>query len=1351
VKMRAYYGIISGLIFFPVFSLASLTVLQHTSQSVMVEYRLEDLQESLISSGGREYVFFQFAGSVFEGTEGQPAVPHFETRLAVPAGAEVSYQISVVERQDRSNVDIIPLGQQDIRQDNQSLRRAEEIYSSPLLFPGSEVSIGAEYNFRGVNVIPLKIYPLQYVPLNHQVQLARVLRINFIFKNGSIQASPKTINRSEQLLLEKKLANPEQAGNFSYPQQPQLRKMSVNYDLSSGEWFRIPIKEEGVYQITGTFLASAGITINDVQINNIHIYNYGGYALPYKVTDTRPSDLNEIAIEVKDNDQDGLLDENDVIIFYGKGLGGWIPQLVSGKIRWDYYGNPDSKSFSTYYPSRFPYDDTNYYLFTFDNQPGKRIQTVSSPQVSNPREPEKFWDYYHFEEDEHNILSSGLDWYWLKMTGVSDKKTASFDLPQNISNDSVRIDFRFHGGSGSLYGTTETFRYNLKVLTNNQIILDNIFFTNNSTIVRTYQNPTLAGITSGNNALEIQHIGNLEGCEVYLDNFQVSLKRPFIAENNFLHFRDILWPNLPVEYQVSGLPAGENLLWDISDYANIRKIVPLQNGSTIRFQELLTEYHGKEYLAFSPGVIRNITAIERLENYPNLRDPSRKAEFLIITPKEFYESAEFLEIWRESQIPDRMETERVILDQIYQEFSSSVQDITAIRDFIKYAYDNWQDTLRYVLLFGDGHYDYRSIRLQNIKSYLPPFEITNAGEIDSRETDNFYVALGLTGDLGNIDPWLSVSRLPINDLQQIEIYRDKAEKYTNSFELNDEKNGWQTWLTFVSDDEKGGAGSNHELSYHLKPTEYIVNSYIPKKFNLSKIYLHDYEQVAGGLGRWKPKATEDLINQINRGTLMINFFGHGDADTWAHESVLNRSRDLPKFQNDYRLPLWVAATCTWGKYDNPSRPSMSEELIWRSRQGGIGVVSASRPVYVTGNTVFTINFYNYLFNNKSGTLKSQLVGKAFLEASSFSTNFQKYHLYGDPTLSLADPRYLIQIESIQPDTLKALSTVTVNARVVDSSGNFLPEFQGTAVLQVFDASDKRFVVDGSERYDYIYNGGTIFKGLVTVSDGELTGNFIVPKSIKYDSTSTGRLSIYAWSETSADAIGYNDQLKLFGTQTQISDQNGPEILISFKDNPNFFEGDFVSNQPTLLVELEDESGINLTGEVGHKIEIIIDGKVKKDVTEFFVYDKDSYRQGQLEYTLPALTSGTHQAEIFCWDNLNNFSEKEVVFRTSTANELQISEVVNYPNPFSDQTHFTFQLVSPSGNAEVTISVYTVTGRKIFEFRDSAFQGFNKLPRQGWDGRDWDGDLIANGVYLYKIVADDGTHQVEKIEKLAVVR
>ena len=96
----------------------------------------------------------------------------------------------------------------------------------------------------------------------------------------------------------------------------------------------------------------------------------------------------------------------------------------------------------------------------------------------------------------------------------------------------------------------------------------------------------------------------------------------------------------------------------------------------------------------------------------------------------------------------------------------------------------------------------------------------------------------------------------------------------------------------------------------------------------------------------------------------------------------------------------------------------------------------------------------------------------------------------------------------------------------------------------------------------------------------------------------------------------------------------------------------------------------------------------------------------------------------------------------------VTEVVNYPNPFANDTWFTFQMISPNGGAEVTVSVYTVTGRKIQEIRGFAEAGFNKLY---WNGLDYDGDILANGVYLYKIVIDDGDHKVEKIDKLAVVR
>ena len=685
------------------------------------------------------------------------------------------------------------------------------------------------------------------------------------------------------------------------------------------------------------------------------------------------------------------------------------------------------------------------------------------------------------------------------------------------------------------------------------------------------------------------------------------------------------------------------------------------------------------------------------------------------------------------------------------EFSSGVRDITAIRDFLKYANDNWADTLKYVLLFGDGHYDYRNIYLTDYVNYLPPFEIANMGEVNSRETDNFYVAFGMGSNLDNIRPWLAIGRIPVNSMDQIEIVKQKLTEYNRSYLINPDKNGWQTNVTLVSDDEIGSSSSTNELPWHLNPTEEINKRYIPSKFNRTKVYLHEYELVPGGLGRWKPKATEKLLNQINNGTLLVSFFGHGNPDTWAHESVLNRSRDLQNIQNVGRLPLWVAATCTWGKFDDPTHTSMSEELVVMPERGGIGVISAARPVFVTSNVSLTTNFYKNLFNNRSETLPSRLVGDALHGAMESSVNYQKYHLFTDPTMHLADPRYVVKIDSIAPDTLKALSVVYVKAKVTTTDGSLVPDFSGEAVIHAYDAVDSVYTNINNINLHYTHAGGTIFKGSITVQNGIMDGNFIVPKSIKYKNSKTGRLSVYAWDDDGMDAIGYVDSLLFNGTNLSTNDQDGPEMAIAFAEAPAFFDGDFVSSQPTLVVEMTDESGINLTGEVGHKIEATIDNALKKDLTEFFVYDKDNYKSGKLTYTLPVMTNGKHELKITSWDNLNNYSEQTITFRTNASTDLAISEVVNYPNPFGNETNFTFQMIGAT-QAEVTISIYTVTGRKIQEIKDIAQPGFNKIPSMGtWNGQDWDGDYLANGVYLYKIVVDDGTQKVEKIEKLAIVR
>lgn len=234
-----------------------------------------------------------------------------------------------------------------------------------------------------------------------------------------------------------------------------------------------------------------------------------------------------------------------------------------------------------------------------------------------------------------------------------------------------------------------------------------------------------------------------------------------------------------------------------------------------------------------------------------------------------------------------------------------------------------------------------------------------------------------------------------------------------------------------------------------------------------------------------------------------------------------------------------------------------------------------------------------------------------------------------------------------------------------------------------------------------------------------------------------------------DAGGFLDTLLITGTEISGNDQNGPEIEVSFKEQPGFFDGDYISSQPTLVLHIRDENGINLTGEVGHRIELQIDGAESKNVTDFFVYETDSYQEGRLEYTLPALSTGFHELKISCWDNLNNYSERTVTFQTSASTELELVEVVNFPNPMSDDTYFTFKTTRPAPGAEVNISIYTVSGRKIQDL--TSFLDGETFIKIYWDGRDYDGDQVANGVYLYKIKVRDGDKTVEKIDKIAVVR
>ncbi|MDO9577576.1 MAG: FlgD immunoglobulin-like domain containing protein, partial [Candidatus Cloacimonadales bacterium] len=170
---------------------------------------------------------------------------------------------------------------------------------------------------------------------------------------------------------------------------------------------------------------------------------------------------------------------------------------------------------------------------------------------------------------------------------------------------------------------------------------------------------------------------------------------------------------------------------------------------------------------------------------------------------------------------------------------------------------------------------------------------------------------------------------------------------------------------------------------------------------------------------------------------------------------------------------------------------------------------------------------------------------------------------------------------------------------------------------------------------------------------------------------------------------------------------------------------------------------------GHKLLILLDeGTELIDVTEGFVYDLGSATAGELSWQLNDLDEGKHNLTLIVFDNFNTPSVTEADFIAKRSGKVSIEQMLPYPNPIEKDGHFTFVITE---DADITITIYTITGRKIKTIKKPACSaGYNQIY---WNGKDGDGDEIANNTYFYKIKAKQlSNHKIsEKIGKVIVLR
>ncbi|MFQ6614083.1 MAG: FlgD immunoglobulin-like domain containing protein, partial [Fidelibacterota bacterium] len=306
---------------------------------------------------------------------------------------------------------------------------------------------------------------------------------------------------------------------------------------------------------------------------------------------------------------------------------------------------------------------------------------------------------------------------------------------------------------------------------------------------------------------------------------------------------------------------------------------------------------------------------------------------------------------------------------------------------------------------------------------------------------------------------------------------------------------------------------------------------------------------------------------------------------------------------------------------------------------------------------------------------------------------------------------------------------------------------GTGIVTLRDAdrpvTRTYMYLNTEQSISFTLPGPTLFRGQVGFSGSQFSGSVRIPNDLSY-SPQPGYLSFYCWG----DGIPFSEAMGSIGGLTFVggepsADHTGPQIQFETETGRILGNGDHLFNDENLIVRLSDPLGINLTGEIGHSIQVALrEGDEAQEVNDRFIYDLNSITTGTFTLFNEELSDGD-LIQIQAWDNANNPSASQIKLFKNASSGLALMNVMNFPNPFRVSTDFTFELSEP---ADVTIDIFTLKGRKIHTLGPVATDaGFNTI---SWYGRDAYGQNLANGVYLYRIKAKNANGSVTRIEKLA---
>jgi hypothetical protein len=1080
--------------------------------------------------------------------------------------------------------------------------------------------------------------------------------------------------------------------NVSYP----WKSTSV---LATGKWTKIKTKAKGIYKITYDQLKTWGYPNPD----QVALYGNGGYMLPTLNQNIQYDDLMACPV-YKGKDGSG----KDCLFFFSAGN----TQISQ---------NPETGLFK--HQLNFYASETYFYLSDLGN--GKSIGKASELTAAAGQQLSSFPNYMYSEKELLNLISSGSQWFGEHFVAGSTQ-SISFVLDNPDLTKKAVFSMLVAGKSASANS--------MNVSLNGKSIQDVSFQTidvSDPTVYFADDRIVEFAETAPSKNLQVKLTYNASNnsSEAWLDYISVNYQSLLNINSDSYYFRGkgVNGSIQVSEFVLSGANTSTKI-WDITDGNNVIEMPVTLSNDQLKFKS--NSQTMREYVAFNPtGTISAPELVGNLANQ-NLHGEDLSELIIVSNPKLISAANDLANFHRTT---DQMSVRVVTPEVIYNEFSGGLPDPAGFRNYFRMLYDRGKqtgkNTLKYVLLMGNGTYDNRNLLGKNL-NLIPTFQSDNSlSPTESFVTDDFFVFLDENegGYSGTVD--LGIGRIPAQTLEEADNVVDKIKSYYNK----DDMGIWRNVVTFIADDE--------DNSTHMAQAESLANALNQSNpaFFTDKIYFDAFRQVSTSGGEKYPDVTSAINSRVKQGTLVMNYTGHANEDFLAGEKVL----DIPTintWSNYTRLPIFVTATCEFSRFD-ADETSAGEHILFNPGGGGIGLFSTTRLVYSGANFVLNSKFFKYIFEKDSQGKNLRLGDVMRLAKASANTGINQlnFSLLADPALRISKPAYQVNTSSIDGqiidsklDTIRPLSVVKIKGFIADYKGVKQTSFNGEIIPTVYDKAMhvKTLGNAGEEQMDYNVQNNIIYRGLATVKNGEFEFSFFVPKDISYK-LDKGKILYYAYND-SVDAQGYFDEFYIGGSSnSSVVDTKGPDISL-FMNSESFIDGGIVSSSSVLLANIKDDTGINTAGTgIGHDITAVLDDDNSNVMilNDYFQASKDKYTEGSIVFPLTKLSEGTHTLKIKIWDVMNNSSEKEIHFVVK--DEFRMESVACYPNPMHEQTSFIFTHNLPDETFTVDLEVFETSGMRIDLFPTTVnSQGTKSMPLE-WIPASR-AVRMRPGVYIYRL-------------------